>query len=199
MPLISWGGGAERGATMTGHGVPAREGLTLNRELGGYVGRMHLPHLPRHRSRWILGDPERAEALYGESLAAAARVRRSDGPLLRPQGDGVRSLFARRCDPRGAIVGGRRSRKCRPSACPSRRSTVPTPITRACSTPRARGCGDEAAWEAALDEGRAMTPEEAADCALGTEEVAAPSSEDDAAPPCSPSAKPRCCAWSPRG
>ena len=104
----------------------------------------------------------------------------------------MRSLFARRCDPRGAIVGGRRSRKSKTIGLPL------SPFDRAhpdyeglLDAARSR-LGDEAAWEAALDEGRAMTPEEAADCALGTERSPRPRPRTMIAPPCSPSAKPRC-------
>ena len=89
----------------------------------------------------------------------------------------MRGLFARRCGPRGPVVGA--------AEAVSQTIGLPlSPFDRAhpdyeglLVAARSR-LGDEAARA----KGRAMTPEEAVEYALGTEVVATTSSEDDSAP-----------------
>jgi predicted ATPase/DNA-binding CsgD family transcriptional regulator len=155
-----------------------QESLALNRELGDswdacicltFLGIIALE----------LGDPERAEALYGENMR-----------LLQGLGDKTGISYVLRGMACTASLRGDAARASRLwGAAEAVSQTIGLPLSPFDRThPDYEGLlasarsrlGDEAVWEAALEEGKAMSQEEAVEYALGTEDLASP--PEDASP-----------------
>jgi predicted ATPase len=165
------------------------EGLTLNRELGDLRGiamcltGLGVGALDRR-------DSERAAALYKEDIRILRHLKDKTGTAY-----GLRGMAC------VAALRGEAARAARLSgAAEALGENIRLPLSafdrshpdyeRLIGGVRSRL--DEAAWEAARAEGRAMTPEEALEYALATHEVAPASPEGASAPPpCSPSVKPK--------
>src|SRR5829696_1499897 len=156
------------------------ESLALSRGLGDLRG-MAICLTGLGVSALELGDPERAAVLYEEDLRVLQRLRDKTGTAY-----GLRGMAC------VAALRGSTARTARLwGAVEELQEAIGLPLSPfdrshpdyedLVNTARTR-LGDEAAWEAASAEGRAMSPEEAVEYALGTEEVAP---VDAAAPPLS--------------
>jgi DNA-binding CsgD family transcriptional regulator len=156
------------------------EGLTLNRELGDLRGiAMCLTGLGV--AALDQGDSERAAALYEEDIRILRRLKDKTGTVY--------GLWGMACV---AALRGEATRAARLwGAAEAIGEKIRLPLSafdrshpdyeRLIGGVRSR-LDDEAAWEAAREEGQAMTPEEALEYALATHEAAPAPSEEASAP-----------------
>jgi predicted ATPase/DNA-binding CsgD family transcriptional regulator len=152
------------------------ESLVLNRELGDMLGTaVCLTGLGV--SALELGDSERAAVLYEEDLRLLRRLRDKTGTSY-----GLRGMAG------VAALRGDASRAARLwGADEALRETIGLPLSRfdrahpdyegLLAAARSR-FDDETSWEAARADGRTMSPDDAIEYALGTEEAVAPPPED---------------------
>jgi predicted ATPase/DNA-binding CsgD family transcriptional regulator len=155
----------------------SEEGLELNRELGDLRG-IALCLTVLGVAALEQGDAERAAALYEEDLRVLRGLRDKLGIAYGLRGmacvASLRGDAARAARLWGAVEALQEAIGLPLS--PFDRNHPDYEGLLAAARPRL----DEAAWEAALAEGRAMTPDEAVEYVLGTEEAAAPPPEEPA-------------------